>query len=422
MTSICIFEDEGYKQLLPLTWLRPAFDLRCGMDTLYEKIRRHYPRSNVYILCREYLAPSVKRAHPGTLTGKVGKDPSVLFINGRLICSADAAKKMPAAGADEIFECDGVVLAARLSKGNLEIVTNSRYTTDINKYLEPVRSTSRTTQVPAKMIRYFFDLVAHGKEEMVSDFNYLTRGGITRGRVHQSVAVYQRGGIFIDDGADVEAFVTLDARPGPIFISKGARILPYSRIEGPCFIGERTAISAHSNIRAGVSAGPDCRLGGEIEETIFQGRSNKSHFGFLGHSFVAEWVNIGAGTTNSNLKNNYGNVRVRVQNAEIDSGKAFVGCCIGDHTKIAIGSLINTGSVIGACSSIYGGRLMPKYIPSFSWGEARQVEVHDVEKAINTAKAAMGRRNVQFEDLDADLFRKVFELTEKERSTSGVVS
>jgi UDP-N-acetylglucosamine diphosphorylase / glucose-1-phosphate thymidylyltransferase / UDP-N-acetylgalactosamine diphosphorylase / glucosamine-1-phosphate N-acetyltransferase / galactosamine-1-phosphate N-acetyltransferase len=420
MSSICIFEDDGYRTLYPLTHFRASYDLRCGINTLFDKLVRAYPRNNVYLLCREYLLGATKKAHPGAMVGKVGKEHSVLFLNGRLLCRADIAKSIPVSGVDEVFECEGVIVAARLSKGNLELVANSAFTTDIAQFLSPIRHTAKTTQISLKLINYFFDLIEANKDEIKNDFSYLTRGGVSRGRLHPSVAMYQKGSIFIDDGVEIDAFVTLDARNGPIYISKGVTILPNSRVEGPCFLGERTSVATGTSLREGVSAGPDCRLGGEIGATIFQGRSNKSHYGFLGNSYICEWVNLGAGVTNSNLKNNYGTIRVRVGDADIDSGKIFLGCAIGDHTKIAIGSLINTGSVIGVVTAVFGGRLMPKFLPSFSWGEARQLERYDVEKAISTAKAVMTRRKVEFSDIDADLFRKVYELTEGERTASGI--
>ena len=420
MSSICIFEDENFSGLLPLVWFRPVFDLRCGMSTLYEKIKRYYPRTNIYLLCRDYLAALAKKTHPGTVVGKIGKESSVLFINGRLLCDKETPRSIPLAGGDEIFEADGKIIAARLSKGNLEMIANSISAPITEKSFSAVRSTARSSHASVKLIDQFFDIIANNREQLALDINFTTRGGITRGRVHSSIALYSRGGIFIDDGAEIEAFATLDARPGPIFISRGVKVLPYSRIEGPAFIGERSVISTGSNLRSGVSMGPDCRVGGEVEDTIFQARSNKSHDGFLGNSYIAEWVNLGAGTTNSNLKNNYGNVKVTYKTTETDSGQIFLGCAVGDHTKCGIGTLINTGSIIGASSNIYGGGILPKFVPSFAWGQPGDLVKHDPEHAIKTAKAVMARRDVEMEESDIDLFRKVFELTEDERSSCGV--
>lgn len=421
MSSICIFEDEGFKELLPLTWFRPAFDLRCGMNTLYEKIKRCYPRTNVHLLCREHLSVNAKKNHPGSMVGKIGKETSVLFINGRLLCDKELAKKIPLAGGDEIFECDGAIVAVRLSKGNLDIIENSITAPISADAFTAVKNTARTSKVEVKMISRFFDLIAANKEEIVNDFSYYTRGGITRGRIHQTVALYGRGNIFVDDGADIESFATLDARSGPVFISKGVKVQPYTRIEGPCFIGEDSVITSHANIRSGTSIGPHCKIGGEVEETIFQGYANKQHFGFIGHSYIGEWVNLGAGVTNSDLKNNYGSIKIKYQEEETDSGRMFLGCAIADHTKVGIGALIITGAVIGAACNIFGGGLTHKFVPSFSWGNSHKLVKYEPESAIKTAQLVMSRRDVEMEDSDADLFRKVFELTEEERSSSGVV-
>lgn len=420
MSGICIFEDEGYKSLLPLTWFRPAMDLRCGMATLFEKIKRSYPRNNIYILCRDHLYPVIKKSHPGAFIGKLGKEASVLFLNGRLLCDQDTVKKIPLSGGDEIFECGGTLAAARLSKGNLELVANSSFDTDPKKYFAAVKKTAKATQIQVKLIDRFFDLLENNKDEIKADFSYLTRGGITRGRVHQTAAVYQRSGMFIDDGADIEAFATLDARNGPIYIGKNVKIQPYSRLEGPCFVGERSVINSGANIRGGTSIGPGCKIGGEVEETVFQGFSNKQHYGFIGHSYVGEWVNLGAGVTNSDLKNNYGHIKVHYLKDEVDSGRMFLGCSIADHTKIGIGALIATGAVIGAASNIYGGGITQKFIPSFSWGDASNLIVHDPEKAIKTAQVVMSRRDMEMSQEDIDLFRKTFELTENERRSCGV--
>jgi UDP-N-acetylglucosamine diphosphorylase/glucosamine-1-phosphate N-acetyltransferase len=411
MSGICIFEDEGYKELLPITWFSPVFDLRCGLNTLYEKIKRYYPRTNIYILCRDYLNNVVKRNHAGAFVGKINKEQSILFINGRLLCDKEIPKKIPVSGGDEIFECNGIIVAARLSKGNLEMISNTIKSPINAKDFSSVRSTAKTTKISVKMIDRFFDLVAANREEIANDFNFHTRGGITRGKVHQTISVYARGGIFIDDGAEIEPFVTLDARGGQIFISKGSKIMPYSRIEGPAFIGEKSVISTGANIRSGTSIGPNCRVGGEIEETIFHSFSNKQHYGFLGHSYVGQWVNIGAGATNSDLKNNYSNVKISYMGEEIDSGRMFLGCAIADHAKIGIGTLINTGSIIGAAANVFGGSMTSKFIPSFSWGDKE----YDPERAIKTAQTVMSRRDVVMEESDIDLFRKVFELTEPER-------
>ena len=415
MTTICIFEDESHLTLLPLTWFRPVFDLRCGINTLFEKIKRCYPRSNISVFCRDYLSESIKKAHPEITVGKIGNDPSVLFINGRFIFNPDVAKKIPITGNDEVFFCDGMVVAARLSKSNLELVSGKPFLFDAVKYFSIVSKTAKITQIAAKKITYFFDLIENNPDEIRSDFSQISRGGVTRGRVHQTAAVHQRSGVFVDDGAEIDAFCVIDAKNGPVYISKNVKIQPYCRLEGPCFVGEGSVINTGANIRTGSSIGPLCKVGGEVEMTIFQGCSNKQHFGFLGHSYIGEWVNMGAGTTNSDLKNNYGNIKVHYLNNEIDSQRSFVGCAVADHTKIGIGALISTGAVIGAAANIYGGGHTQKFIPSFSWGNEQNLVQHDLEKALITAKAVTSRRGAEMKEEEVELFKKVFELTADER-------
>ena len=171
----------------------------------------------------------------------------------------------------------------------------------------------------------------------------------------------------------------------------------------------------NGRIRKNTSIGPYSKVCGEIIGTIIQGYSNKQHYGFIGSSYIGEWVNLGAGTTNSNLKNNYGSIKVKYMEDEMDTGETFLGALICDHVKMGIGTLLNSGSVIGVGSNVFGGGMMPKYIPSFAWATSQNFDVYNIEKAIKTAAAVMKRRDVEISDDYVTLFRKTFELTEAER-------
>jgi UDP-N-acetylglucosamine diphosphorylase/glucosamine-1-phosphate N-acetyltransferase len=195
-------------------------------------------------------------------------------------------------------------------------------------------------------------------------------------------------------GSSVEPFSVLDVRDGPIVMGKNVTISAHSTIQGPCYIGDNTVVDA-GVIRGGTSIGPVCRLSGEIEESVFQGFSNKHHLGFMGHAWVGEWVNLGAGTNNSDLKNNYGRVRAGSPAGSVDTGMQKLGCFIGDHTKTGIGSLLNTGAVIGPFCNLLGGKVSPKYLPPFSWEGVDGFEKYRVDEAIRTAKTVMRRRSVQ---------------------------
>ncbi|MEE8638565.1 MAG: hypothetical protein V3T21_05945 [Candidatus Margulisiibacteriota bacterium] len=204
--------------------------------------------------------------------------------------------------------------------------------------------------------------------------------------------------MIIDKGVEIEANTVIDARHGPVYIGKGTIIRPLSHLKGP------------------LSIGPMCRIGGEVGESIFHGYSNKQHYGFIGHSYVGEWVNLGAGTTNSDLKNNYSTVKVTIGGKQIDTGEKFVGCFIGDHAKTGIGTLITTGAVIGVAANVFGGGVTPKVVPSFSWGLK---EEYHIERAIQAAKIVVGRRGKKLSEKEIGLLRRVFGFTRSERSQSS---
>ena len=223
---------------------------------------------------------------------------------------------------------------------------------------------------PARKIEYLWELIKYLKEDLEEDLK--GRGARVEGKVHPSAVIYSPEKVIIEEGAEVEACAVLDARSGPIYIGKKTIVRPQSYLRGP------------------LSIGPECRIGGEVTHSIFHGYCNKAHYGFIGHSYIGEWVNLGAGTTNSNLKNNYGTVKVTVNGKEMDTGEQFIGCFVGDHAKTGIGTLITTGAVIGVGANIFGGGVAPKVIPSFSWGEKERV---DIKKFLKTIEIAMKRRS-----------------------------
>ncbi len=221
-------------------------------------------------------------------------------------------------------------------------------------------------------------------------------------------------------GAKIHPMVVLDAEHGPIYIDEDAEIQPFSRIEGPCYIG-RNSILLGAKCREGNSIGPCCRIGGEVEESIIQGYSNKYHDGFLGHAYVGQWVNLGALTTNSDLKNDYSEVKITLDGrTQLSTGSTKVGALIGDHAKTSIGTLLNTGTCVGAMSVLVaGGRLLPKFIPSFTW-YLNDAITHGMgkESLYATACTAMGRRKCSWTEADEAMWNTVYELTAEEREAA----
>jgi UDP-N-acetylglucosamine diphosphorylase/glucosamine-1-phosphate N-acetyltransferase len=201
-----------------------------------------------------------------------------------------------------------------------------------------------------------------------------------------------------------------------VVIDREAAVNAFTRLEGPCYIGPRTHVLG-ARIRAGTTLGPNCRIGGEVEASIVHGHSNKYHDGFLGHSYVGEWVNLGAGTSNSDLRNDYGEVTVTVAGQPVSTGLTKVGCFLGDHTKSGLGTLLNTGANAGVfCNLLPTGTLLPKHIPSFcSWWNGSLAPSANVPRLLETASEVMRRRGCTFTEVHAALYRTLFDHTAAER-------
>ena len=214
----------------------------------------------------------------------------------------------------------------------------------------------------------------------------------------------------------IEPLVVADTTGGPVVVAAGAVVTAFTRLEGPCFVGRGTHVLG-AKVRAGTTLGPHCRIGGEIECSIVQGHSNKYHDGFLGHAYVGEWVNLGAGTSNSDLRNDYGEVTVTVNGRRIATGMSKVGCFLGDHTKAGLGTLLNTGTSAGVfCNLLPSGGLLPKYLPSFtSWWNAALVENADLPRQLATAATVMARRDAALTSDHAAVYHLLFEQTAAER-------
>jgi len=360
--EIVFFDDEGSSNLRPLNYLMRTEELRCGVLTLKEKA--------------ELVFSGIK-------------SPFTLLLNSRLIADAPLGKVISSCKEECALAFGGVVFAAVVSG-------------------KKARSFAGIQTLPCKdagavLIKYPWDLVHKNAEEIKKDIALL--------RPKRSF----RKDVYIGRGCTVKPGVVFDTEDGPIFIDDGAKILGNSVIMGPCYIGKGTTIKAIAKIYGGTSIGPMCKVGGEVEGSIFQGYSNKQHDGFLGHSYICEWVNLGADTNNSDLKNNYGNVKVSLNGKMVDTGHMFVGLFMGDHSKAGINTMFNTGTVVGVSSNVFGAGFPPKFVPSFSWGGADKLVEYDIEKAVQTAKAVMKRRKVEMTKEYEVLLRKVFKETTSER-------
>lgn len=413
--TLCIYEDEGYRDLLPLVYFRPTFELRTGVLTLRERILRHFPAARVSYLVRPYLEQLwLPRLGQGKFSPESVPPAGCLFLNGRALLTQGWESSTAESG---VWQNGDDLIGFFLSRESVERNFHLLQAPLSSKAIGQVAQGLRPTGVEIRLVRHLWDLVEANPGCVRDDLAELGGGGV-QGFVDQNVRVYGSANtLLVASGARVEAGTVIDVSNGPVLIDRGARVRPPSVIDGPCYIGPQTIVDG-AKIRGGVSIGASCRVAGEVEASILLDYANKHHDGFLGHAYLGEWVNLGAMTTNSDLKNNYKTVRVHTGERSIDTNLLKVGCFIGDQTKTAIGTMLGTGAVIGvACNIFGGGSPVGGFVPSFSWGGPGEgYREHALDKAVDTGRIVMERRGVSFGEHDRNLWSHIFNLTAEERS------
>jgi len=421
MNSIVIFEDAGWRNLYPLSLSRPAFDCRVGGTGLGRRLAAQAVRAGgarVEYLCRPLLRPLVERDYPGSPVNQEGSGET-LFLNGRLLCLGEGfadilallEKRAVVRGEDEI-------LAVRLA--GPEAATYRRVLSEALEAGErpplPRGGTGVGPPEGVRIVRYPWDLVGWNAAVLRDDFAWakehphpgeptLAAGAQIIGRER----ILFRGETRLEPGA------ILDARSGPIILGDGVHIHHHAVVLGPAYLGAGTEIKMGARLYDGVSLGPTCKMGGEVEAVIAQAYANKQHDGFLGHAYLGAWTNLGAATNNSDLKNNYSTVRVWTPEGETDTGEQFIGLFLGDHSKTAIGTRFNTGTAVGFSCNVFGDGFPAKHTRSFSWGDGRSGGTYDLERAMEVARKVMARRKVVFEAADEVLFRTLYAGRDDER-------
>ncbi len=424
--NVVLFEDDSHRTLAPLTYARPVFYMRNGAYTADERVRALYPDSEIRYLCRQYLAPSVKKISGGAQVN-TAPDQGCLFLNGAALAGgSDLARLVEDLPDGSALISDRRLLAAKVGRsgafelfGYLQVLLTR--SAGEQGGTAPVAESLRklgiaTEEAGASLARFVWDIIGAAEEMLAKDWAlFKSSASSLDASVSGGASLISRDSVHIGAGVRVETGAVIDASEGPVILDHESKVMANTVIYGPCYVGRKTLIKAGAKIYGPCSLGPVCKLGGEIAETIVQGYSNKQHDGFLGHAYLGEWVNMGAGTEVSDLKNNYGPVKVWVDGVMVDSGEVFVGPTIGDHTKTGINSMLNSGCVIGFCSNVFGSGYLPKFIPSFSWGGGDGLSEYDPAKAMETARVAMSRRGVELDEAGEALFREIYDITRPER-------
>ncbi len=386
-----LFDGPARTALLPFTYTRPVADIRIGILTIREKWEK-YLGSTTTTLTEEYLSDKYPMVE---LEENVMVNASYL-PNENLVAIVSNLKSNQA-----VFKGDAVIAF---------FTNDSQEEVDFDQY-EIIEFDGDCLTV-----EHTWDIFAKNDAAIREDFALLTEDRISQ-PISKTVNVISPENIFIEEGAKME-FVTLNASSGPIYIGKNAEIMEGSVIRGPFALCEEAQVKLATKVYGATTVGPHCRIGGEINNSVLFGYSNKGHDGFLGNSVLGEWCNIGADSNNSNLKNNYEEVKLWSFETEsfAKTGLQFCGLMMGDHSKCGINTMFNTGTVVGVSANIFGSGFPRNFVPSFSWGGASGFVTYQTNKAFEVAKIVMDRRHVEFSDQDKAILEHVFEVSKKWRN------
>jgi len=392
--NFILFDDNTRNNLLPLTFTRPVADIRIGILTIREKWEKIL---NVKIssLTQDYL----NKKYPLELA----IDTDNTWINGSVCPNQKLIEEIKNLQVNQVLVSSNIVLAAN---------TGNNKNFDYNSITDFIKFESHAQAI---RIENPWDIFSKNGEAIKNDFELITKGRISLAlsSTNQVIGVEN---IFVEEGAKVECAI-LNASTGPIYIGKDSEIMEGAIIRGPFALCEHSTLKLGAKIYGPTTIGPHSKVGGEVNNSIIFGYSNKAHDGFLGNSVIGEWCNLGADTNNSNLKNNYAEVKLWNYKQElfINTGLTFCGLIMGDHSKCGINTMFNTGTVVGVNANIFGAGFPKNFVPSFSWGGAAGFTGYKLDTAFEVAARVYERRGLVFDEIEQKILTEIFRLTEKYR-------
>ena len=401
MENLCLFEDAASDGFYPLTETRHVSELLVGGRTLCDRARELFPSHRVVFSGR---SPVIDH-YPQELRLDVSQPGErVLFLNGRVLPSQGLLTQIP--GDSEWIAREGeTVVEASIDGARVSELFDRSWVPQFDR----IDQLQVVQMQGIHLYSWLWDLLDDNHARIAEDF--LEFPTSEEPADFERVFCVNRPSISVSISASVAPGVVLDASEGPIVIASGVRVMPGAVVLGPSFIGPNSTIKVGAKIYGGTSIGPWSKVGGEVENSIILGYSNKQHDGFLGHSYLGAWVNLGADTNTSDLKNNYGTISVELDGRRIETGRMMLGTLMGDHSKTGINTMLNTGTVVGVFANVYGAGFPPKSIPSFYWGGAEGGEVYRFDAATEVAERVMARRNIPFTNEDRTLLRSIYDRT-----------
>jgi len=395
-----LFDDNSWQNLLPLTFTRPVSEIRCGILTITEKWEK-FLKQKCSFATQDYLSEK----YPMVLSDEN------IFINGSVIPNLDLFEQINQLKVDEYLMNEKELLAVNIGDNKLNDVENK-----INiETLAELGFTKIDYNKDCVKIKNTWDIFRMNGDQIAADFKLLTEGRKSA-PISSTNQIAGRENIFLEDGAVCE-FSILNATNGYIYLGKDSEIMEGCMVRGSFALGEHSTLKMGAKIYGPTTIGQHSKVGGEINNSVIFGFSNKAHDGFLGNSVIGEWCNIGADSNNSNLKNNYAEVRLwNYEKASfVKTGLQFCGLIMADHAKCGINTMFNTGTVVGVSANVFGTGFPRNFIPDFSWGGAAGFEVYALPKVFEVAQKVMERRDLQLTDIDKQILKHIFEITEKHR-------
>jgi len=392
--NIVLFDDQWRANLLPLAYTRPVADIRVGIITIREK-------------WEALMGKSTSSSTESYLSAKFPLEVASenLFINGSVFPTANLVQSVQKLESGKALVQGDVLVAVVLDA-------------DSANSFDPAKndwSDTETYSGNLSKLSALWDIFSMNGEQIQADFDMITAGKTSQKASSTNNIIGNN--LFIENGAIVE-YATINTEQGAVYIAKDAEIMEGSLIRGPFALCEGAQVKMGTKVYGATTVGPGSRIGGEVTNCVIQAYSNKGHDGFLGNSVIGEWCNLGADTNNSNLKNNYGEVKMwnYAQRDYQPTGLQFCGLVMGDHSKTGINTMFNTGTVVGVNANVFGSGFPDKFIPSFSWGGAEGFSTFDVEKAKEVAVKMYERRGLEFDKIDQDILNKIFEMTKEFRT------
>ena len=399
MQNLILFDSDDRDLLLPLTATRPMGELRLGILTLREKWETYLQASASYIT-QEYLQEKFP----------IRVEQENLIINSGILPNPSLCRRIDSINLNEALLRDGVLIAARLNETQFEALIEE-------EEVQALQGIELESDFELEWIRNLWNFKQYNGAAIRADFDLLTKQKKSQ-RISSTNRIIGNGAVFLAPGAKMEC-CTINATKGPVYIGADAEVMEGSLIRGPVAIGPKAVVKLGCRIYGPTTIGPGCKAGGEISSSIMMANSNKGHDGYLGDSVLGEWCNIGADSNNSNLKNNYSEIKLWSYADErfIPTGQQFCGLIMGDHAKCGINTMFNTGTVIGVFANVFGAGYPRNFVPDFTWGGVESgYRTYRFNDACDTAERVMERRSVAFTDLDKAILYHVYDQTAKFRS------